>query len=264
MKDKRETKGLTIQEVLATGEERGSWRDLHAEVTWKLARLVAISEPGTKLPTERHLSEMMGVGRSTVREALRSLAFVGAITIRHGDGTYVSDVEATGGAKLVGLGLLANRAKLQEIIEVRQLLEIEAVSKAAERHTVADRKRLRGIMEQLREADTDLVEASRLDVEFHVALAQASHNAALTYLITGMRGLLEIWISRSINHQEVIRRIVGEHDAILSAVLARDDQAASLIMTGHLVNASKGLLTAIGTERVMLEYISSIMMSNTK
>lgn len=231
---------------------------LHTEITARLARLVASALPGSKLPTERKLAETLGVGRSTLREALRALSFVGAISIRQGDGIYVSRSANADGARLVGLGFLANRATVREIVEVRQLLEIEAAGKAAMNHQPEDRTVLEDIMEHFERARGEPLLISQLDVDFHVALARATHNSALSYLVTGMRGVLGLWLTRSIGYAHDHDRIATEHASILEAVIRRDSAAAELLMTGHLANASRALLKISGAEDMMLDYVSGV------
>lgn len=196
------------------------------------------------------------MGRSTVREAIRSLAFIGALDVRQGDGIYVSQAENDDVTKFIGLGLLVRRSKVHEIIEVRHLLEVEAALKAAERHDEADRDMLLKIMEQMITHADDSAEAAQLDLEFHVALSRASHNSVLTYLIDGMRGLFEIWISSSISDQRVVEKVIKEHQAILEAVLARNSKTATRLMSWHLEHAANGLLSSIGDERLTAEYMT--------
>ena len=234
--------------------------DLHTEVISQLAELVATSLPGSRLPTERDLSEQLGVSRSTVREAIRSLSFIGAVTVKQGDGIYVSDGDNNLVDRLVGLGLMVQRSKVHEIIEVRRLLEVEAVARAAERHNETDKHRLMEIMQALVASKTDVRQAAHLDLEFHISLARASHNSVLSHFINGMQGLFEIWIDKSVHSETTVERIVQEHSEILQAVIEREPQNATKLMEHHLSNAADGLLANIGGDRLMSDYISSLLL----
>ncbi len=232
--------------------------DLHMEITARLAQLVAVSEPGSRFPTEHSLCERLGVGRSTVREAMRSLAFVGAVEPRQGSGTYV----ACGGngvvEKLIGLGLMVQRSKVHEVVEARRVLEVEAVRLAAVRHGEAERQGLEAVMARMAAAIQDPPEASRHDVQYHVLLAAASHNSVLVHLINGMRVLLEIWINRAVNRAEVTAQIVEEHNAVLEAVFRRDPDEAAGRMDSHLAKAAERLFTVIGQDRSAADYVSAL------
>ena len=129
--------------------ERVPKQDLHLEITSRLAQLVASSEPGDRLPTERELCSQLGVGRSTLREAIRALSFIGAVRVRQGSGTYVSSVGDGRVERLISLGLMLQRARAHEIIAARQILEVQAVRMAAHDHDAADREALKSIMRHM-------------------------------------------------------------------------------------------------------------------
>lgn len=244
----------------AEAPERITRQDLALETTARLARLVASSQPGSRLPTERELCERLGVGRSTLREAVSSLAFIGAVQSRQGSGTYVSaennDVPVE---RLIGLGLMLQRSTVHEVIEVRRILEVEAVRLAAERHDEADRRALEAVMAKMSDPAADPAQASRCDVEYHVLLARASHNSVLVHLINGMRSLLEIWITKAVTRQPVVEEIVREHNEILRAVFSRYPDRAAASMLIHLANAAERLFSVVGKDHSTANYISLLL-----
>jgi DNA-binding FadR family transcriptional regulator len=239
--------------------ERTSKQDLHLETTSRLAQLVASSEPGSRLPTERELCLQLGVGRSTLREALRSLAFIGAIRVRQGSGTYVSSVGDGRVERLISLGLMLQRARAHEIIAAREILEVQAVRMAAHHHDAADREALESIMRHMADSAADPREASRYDLQFHVRLAQASHNSVLVHFINGMRALFEIWINKAVNRRPVIEEIIGEHNAILDGVFSRNADLAAARMTVHLANAAERLFSVVGKDQPAADFISLLL-----
>lgn len=239
--------------------EKITRQDLALETTARLARLVASSQPGSRLPTERELCERLGVGRSTLREAVSSLAFIGAVQSRQGSGTYVSAENDLPVERLIGLGLMLQRSTVQEVIEVRRILEVEAVRLAAERHDASDRTALEAVMAKMSEAAAEPAQASRHDVEYHVLLAQASHNSVLVHLINGMRGLLEIWITKAVNRQPVVEEIVREHNDILRAVFSRQPDRSAASMLIHLANAAERLFSVVGKDHSTANYISLLL-----
>ncbi len=237
--------------------------DLHTEITSRLVRLIVSSEPGSRLPTERELAEMLGVSRTTVREAVRSLAFVGAVQVRQGDGIYVSKAQDSDIERLVGLGLVIQRSKVNEVIEARRLLEVEVAALAAQRHTEGDREKLLDNMERLKQSIDNPAEASYLDLEFHVTLARSSHNSVLVYFINGMRTLITIWIDSKIaqasDRRGVIKEIAEEHQEIITAVLNRNADVAANLMTGHLNHAAARLQAMIGGDESSTDYVTALL-----
>lgn len=233
-------------------------QELNIGTTARLAKLVAGRQPGSRLPTEKQLCEQLGVSRSTLREAMRSLAFVGALQPRQGSGTYVGSMEGGAVEKLIGLALMMDRCSVQDVIEARRILEVEAVRLAARKHRESDRQRLTAGLENMKAALEDPQGASCHDLDFHLLLARASHNAVLIHFLNGMRGLLGIWISRAVTDPPVVREIIGEHSAILSAVLQRDSEDAAARMYIHLANAAERLLRVIGEDR-SIDYISLLL-----
>ncbi|MPY86801.1 MAG: FCD domain-containing protein [Luteitalea sp.] len=250
-----------VSEGDVDASEKITRQDLALEATLRLAQLVASSQPGARLPTERELCERLGVGRSTLREAVSSLAFTGAIQSRQGSGTFVTGENDLPVERLIGLGLMLQRSTVEEVIEVRRILEVEAVRLAAERHDESDRRALEAVMAKMSELRTEPSRASRYDVEFHVLLTRASHNSALVHLVNGMRSLLEIWITKAVNEQSVVNEIVREHNAILRAVFSRQSGPAAASMLIHLTNAAERLFAVVGKDRLTANYIALLLAS---
>lgn len=231
-------------------------QDLPMETMARLAQLVAASEPGRCLPTEKELCEQLGVGRSTLREAVRSLAFIGAVQPRQGSGTFVSPSDDRTFERLIGLCITLQRAKVEEVIEFRRVLEVEAVRHAAMNHDAADAEELTSIMEAMAASAADPARASRYDLQFHATLARASHNTLLRTFLNGMRSLFQAWIDRAVNRQPVVEEIVKEHNAVLRAVLARNGELAAALMTAHLSHAAERLLAVVGRDHSTASYVS--------
>lgn len=231
---------------------------VHSEVTSRLAQFIALSPPGSRLPTERALSEKLGVGRSSIREALRSLSFIGAVHARQGSGTYVSTEESYVG-KLIGLGLMMQRSTMSEVIEARRTLELQAVRLAACRHDEHDRKQLEAVMRKMEFSADDLAMVARYDLELHVTLARAGHNSVLAHFITGMRVLFEIWIQKAAAEDLVIESILAEHQEILDAVFARDPDRAERCMGEHLKRSANHLMKRIDPALPTTEYASMLL-----
>lgn len=242
--------------------------DLHSEITSRLAKLILGSPAGSRLPTERELSKLLNVGRNSVREATKSLAFIGAIQVKHGNGTYVTSPEEANVERLIGLGLLVQRSSLQDIVEARRYIEMDIVTLASRNYTEDDRIKLEKNINKLKENVSDAQASSNIDLEFHAILAKASDNSVLIYFANGMRSLIRAWIdiklSHAANKQEIINEILEEHQQIYEAVLSRNENLARELMSEHLRGAAKRLENAIGSTNYLIEDIFALLIPQSK
>ena len=236
-----------------------SKQDLHLQTASLLAQLVTAAEPGSRLPTERELCEQLGIGRSTLREAVRALSFVGALRVRQGSGAYVSSKGDGNVERLITLGLMLHRTKVQEVIEARQILEVQTVRLAASNHNDSEAEKLVSIMGNMAELLSSPAEASRCDLEYHVLLAEASHNAVLVLFVHGLRGLLSLWMRKAVNERPVVEEIIREHNLILDAVLARNGELAAARMTVHLTNAAERLFSVVGKNQSTAQFMPLLL-----
>src|SRR4051812_24169857 len=174
-----------------------------------------------KIPTETVLAEQLGVGRNTVREAVRALTHAGLLECRQGDGTYVRATSELSGAMLRRL----RTAEQLEILEVRRALEVEAARLAATRRTDADILLIEAALAERERAwelgePTAFVEA---DLAFHVAVVHATHNLVLIDLYEDFSAALRASITAagtSLNSTYI------PHEAIARAISAGDAAAA--------------------------------------
>jgi len=139
---------------------------------------------GERLPSERRLCSVFGVGRTTIREALKSLAVRGLVS-RAGRSVIVADTEflAPPGADLEGL---AAQTSIRQLFEVRKLMEVRVAGWAALRATEEDLSGMRAAIEAHLSHDTAGGNPSRM---FHDALAKAAHNPALVQVYESGRTL---------------------------------------------------------------------------
>ena len=134
---------------------------------------------GSRLPPEPQLMAQLGVGRSTIREAIRALAHEGLLEVRQGDGTYVRTVTTT-----EPLAVRLRQARVQEVHEVRRALELEIVALAASRRGDHDLEIMRQWLAARTTAleDGDVTAALEADIELHCAIARATQNEMLSDL----------------------------------------------------------------------------------
>jgi GntR family transcriptional regulator, transcriptional repressor for pyruvate dehydrogenase complex len=210
-----------------------------AEIVEQVERAIEFGqlEVGDRLPSERELTARFGVSRVTVRDALRILEANGLIEIRLGSrgGAYVTAPQPSRiGSTLARLLMLADVAP-EELEEARHVLEMMALEFAVKRATSDDIAQLRAICDRTEAA----IDAGRFDirysVEFHVRLAEAGNNRALSLLFASFQNavLLTLLRARDSSPAHGLRGL-SEHRALIDAIEARDLLTARQVMEGHL------------------------------
>lgn len=189
---------------------------------------------GTMLPPEAELSRQLGISRPTVREALRTLEARGLIVSRHGVGALVIDQTSQVAASSILLMLKRKGVGPEDMLEVRLMLECQAASLSARRATDADLISIADAIEAMRVQPRPTAENVRLDFEFHLAIARASHNLVLVTLVDAIRDLLYDTIAATHASNADIALRVDAHGAILDAIRRRDAEAAARAMAAHL------------------------------
>ena len=207
-------------------------------------------KPGERLPSERSLCAVFGVGRTTIREALKSLAVRGLVT-RSARGAVIADVESLHlpGADLAGL---AAQTSIRQLFEVRKLMEVRVAGWAALRASAEDIEAMRAAIAAGRRTSTHAGgNPNRL---FHDALAKAAHNPALVLVYESGRHLFfrlpfywklfddaQVKMTRAERH-EMARRW---HEQIFKAIVERDAAEAEGAMFQHLDIMEKDLLARL-------------------
>lgn len=196
-------------------------------------------QPGERLPSVVDLATAYGVGRSTIREALSALKATGWIDVKHGGGTFVSKTLPTLQADMKDP--FAEADDLIELLEVRIWLESGAAVSAAERRTPQDLTTLQQIVHRmelaLQQDDTALSEQA--DIDFHLAIANASHNQLLNSLMSSLSSKLTETIGKSrqlwfFEDKSSASQLLKEHQMIYEAIAEQDGKRASQLITAHL------------------------------
>ena len=194
--------------------------------------------PGDKFYSETELMVKLGVGRSSIREAVRILEVIGHLTVSHGKGIFIVNTDAHPFDAFVDW-LKSNDRSLQEHFEVRLIVEPQTARLAALAATAEDIALLESVhAEFVRNASRGLTaETIECDCEFHRLLGKASGNTVLLALTKSMiTSMFDDWIS-SFHTPGRMEKTVGEHGGVLEAVKARDADAAQQRMAAHLRNA---------------------------
>lgn len=183
----------------------------------------------SRIPPEPELADALGVGRNTVREAVRALAHSGILEVRQGDGTYVRATSEVSGAvrRLCG-------PQLRDVLRVRRCLEVEGARLAAVARTEQDLAELHALLDrrdghQQQEAHEDFV---RADTDFHLAVVRASHNPVLTELYCGLTEV--VMASVATTSAKPVQSEQIRHRGLVEAIAAGDVEAAGREAGGFL------------------------------
>ena len=210
---------------------------LSEQVASQLAGMISDGRwhPGEKLPPESELCAALRVGRSTLREALKSLAFIGMVRMRAGDGTYVAEPSRGLMDRILAKGLLKTERDLADVCETRMALETELVALAAERATEEDIESLRQLIITGQEILTSRRnEYADLDLQFHIAVANSSHNKLLPRLLLDIRELLAEWIAKSQELPGCVENAQEQHSRIFNSIVEHNVSGARKEMRAHL------------------------------
>ena len=204
-----------------------------------IARLTAIVREvgvGNRLPSERDLATQLGVSRTALRDRIQTLVGVGILHRRTGAGTYVQELDSSGLAFTVNVGLLMSHLPLESLTSVRQALERQAAAEAA---VDSDPVLVAYLGRELRiiaESDDD-AEVDDADFRFHVALLRAARNPALSFFADALSGVLreaQKHGRRQMRQLSSDRAVMIEiHQTIYDGVLSGDPEIAMRAVDFH-------------------------------
>jgi GntR family transcriptional repressor for pyruvate dehydrogenase complex len=193
---------------------------------------------GDQLPSERELSELFGVSRTAVRDAVNALREKGLVEVRPGKGTFIADIaDRSLGVVRDSLGLMVGSMLdkgLADLIQVRTILEPEIAAIAAACAREEDLETLQSALDTMESALDDADVFIESDLEFHLALAKATQNPLIPVLIDPIIDLLRDHRWRMSMVEGGSERGQYHHRRIFSAVLKRDPAAARKAMTAHM------------------------------
>ena len=189
---------------------------------------------GEKIPAERELCLKLGVGRASLREALKALEIMGMIETRLGDGTYVCKRSEFFSRPLLWAIASSSEADARELIEARTLIEVELAGLAAEHANANNLSELTAQLDRMIKAKKHPEEFVQADVNFHLAIGRAAANSILMNALHLIRNLLQQWILSAANVSGVPEKACAQHKRILLAIRNKDGVAARKEMRKHL------------------------------
>lgn len=203
---------------------------------------------GQKLPAERELAARFDVSRPSLREAIQKLIARGVLFSRHGGGTYVSEQLGSSFADPLQDLLCAHDEFLYDQLEFRDALESLAAYYAALRSTDADKTKLTQCFTQLVEANQNQAFAleAKLDVEFHMIIAEAAHNVVLLHTLRSLHAMLAKSISSNLKNlfekKAARQRVMEQHTHLYQAIMEGKAEEARAAAHTHLVFVEDNLL----------------------
>jgi DNA-binding FadR family transcriptional regulator len=210
-------------------------RRIAEDVVDRLVTAMALGQyvTGQQLPTERELAAMLGVSRTSVREALKELTDTGYLEVRRGrnGGYFVRANWGPTSAEHVQRQLVAHWAEFEHIFDARRLVEQLIAHTAAERRTEGDMGPIRAALQAYLDAP-DREASRRADYALHHAVAQATHNPILVDLSADLRTRITLNLGAEPYTDEVRRIAIGQHQELVAAIEdGRADDAAAIAAT---------------------------------
>lgn len=206
-------------------------KNLADEVAGRLQQLICSSQYsiGQRLPTEPELMVQFGVGRSTVREAVRLLVNAGLVRVRQGLGTFITSQQAIAEP----LAQRLHRAHYQDLNEVRLLLEVKIAEKAAQNRTKEDLARMRMFLKQRYDHGkiNNIDACMQADINFHISIAEASKNEIMVDLYKTIATHLKQSFSERFADTSTFLETQHLHKSLLQSIADKDPAQALLWST---------------------------------
>jgi GntR family transcriptional repressor for pyruvate dehydrogenase complex len=208
----------------------------YEQVAEQIRRLISDGalKPGDLLPPERELVAKLGVGRGSIRDAVRTLEVMGILEPRQGHGTVVRDLSADALVVPLSLVLTRKRELVTELLDVRRMIEPGLAARAAKNATAEEITHMAAILARheakLRRGEQAMDE----DSDFHYAIALAARNSVVLRVLDVLMDLLRESRSRSLQVPGRPQRSFDGHRRILRALQKRDAKAAEAAVRRHL------------------------------
>jgi len=209
-------------------------------------------KPGDQLMNERAFSEELGVSRMPLREAISALSMMGILDAQQGSGTYIKSYDPNALGRIMSIYSVLDDISIDDLFEVRAIMESQAVRLSVERATEEDIARmeesvregyayLERVQKDGESAEMPAEKFTRLN-SFHNAVTAGSHNRYLLQFMDSIRAMSSEYVSRSRRDPlSEFSTALEQHKAILEAVRARDADTASRLLYEHLMHEADSL-----------------------
>lgn len=236
-------------------------KSLSERVTNQIQTLIGTSKlkTGEMLPPERELSEQLGVSRTVVREAIKTLQAKGLVETQRGSGVMVTAVSPEHVYESISLFLRLDDGNLEyrHMAEVRKILEVEIAGLAAHRANADDLARMEmeihrmeAVRDRISEDESAREKFARADVEFHLAIAAATKNPLLPILFSPLVDILINQRLEAIDRPGALKQGMLYHQDIFDSIKSGDEQGARAAMKEHLEKSA--IIMEMTTEELQL------------
>ncbi len=221
----------------------------------ELLILRGILRPGERLPSERELSDRLGVSRPSLREAVADLQDRGLLTSRPNAGIFVADVLGSAFAPALVELFSSHEEAVFDYVSFRRDMEGLAAERAAQMGSDTDLQVIDAIFVKMETAHQkrDPADEAGLDADFHMAIIEASHNVIMLHMMRSMYELLRqgVFYNRQVmfKNRETRDNLLDQHRAINAAIQARDPATARLAVEAHMNFVEKSMTDQITSAR---------------
>jgi GntR family transcriptional regulator, transcriptional repressor for pyruvate dehydrogenase complex len=209
---------------------------LSEEIASQIMGLISTGDllPGQKLPSERELRVRFGVGRSSLREALRCLTIVGVLETRVGEGTFLALNRDKFIGKVLEWRVATERRNVENLMKVRLALETETASNAALHASKEQLQELEAALAKMRGSLGNPQQFVADDIAFHLCIAKVSSNDLIFDLLSLIRSQVQRALHALGNWPGATQTALDEHRGILDAIGNHDPESARALMREHI------------------------------
>ena len=221
--------------------DKDNKKSLQNDIISKIRDLVNTRnlEQGDKLPSERIMSEKLGVNRNQIRDAIRKLEFYGVLKSMAQSGT-VLNIGLIGFNGMINEIISLNNPSFKELVETRITLELKTVCLAAKRRTSDDLKNIREALNAYKAKITMGEDYLEEDLLFHLAIAKASKNSTmLTLMLLITPPILASYDKDKVCYGDKVVSEIKKHENVYLAIEANDDKLAKRMMEIHFTKLSQ-------------------------
>ncbi len=190
-------------------------------------------KPGDQLVPERELMARLEVGRSSLREAIKTLCALGVLEIKRGTGTFVGYGDTSILTKPLAWGLFLSQSSVKQVIEARSVIEVALAGWAAERATEEEVATIGRALERLEAGRHEMSSYVDSDLAFHLAIARAAHNDMLANVLLIFQKVLRAWMETTYKEAKGTRDSMALHREIYAAIRTHDVATAQAAMADH-------------------------------
>jgi DNA-binding FadR family transcriptional regulator len=218
-------------------------KPLHRSIADELTERIISREyePESYLPPEREMCEALGVSRTVVREAIKLLESRGLVRIERGRGTVVQGSQHGPLRDSLRILLRRNYQRIEQLLEVRSILEVGVAGLAAERRTPESLETMRGLIRLMKEKPGEPAGYVDADVQFHNEIARAAGNPLFEALLEPLSELLRESRLATFAGPRMVALRTRQHEEVMEAISAKDPEAARQAMRKHINDTKKDL-----------------------